>query len=109
MVSDGVIGVLTGPWLIAKWAGIAILSAYLVLLIFAIARFRGKLSQLRFALVVPLVLGNFVGLSLPWLFMNAAFTRICFVLAHASYIYGIAVLVKNFSGKHEARFLRADS
>jgi hypothetical protein len=35
MASDGVIRVMTGPWLIVKWAGIAILAFYLAVMVVA--------------------------------------------------------------------------
>ncbi len=89
-----------GPWLIVKWAGIGILLSYLALLIFAIFRFRSRLVRMRLA-YVPIVLGNFVSLSLPWIFMKAAVTRICFVLAQVIFIYGITVLVKDLARKEQ--------
>ena len=109
MSSDGVVGVMTGPWLIVKWAGIGVLSFYLVLLVVAIRRYRSKLSRMRSALYVPIVVGNFISLSLPWLFMKAAVTRICFVVAQAIFMYGIAALARSFAHKDQAGLLRADS
>jgi hypothetical protein len=100
---------MTGPWLIVKWAGIGILSFYVVLIVFAIVRFRDRLSRMRSTLFVPIILGNFVWLTLPWLFMEAEVTRICFVAAQAIFVYGVAVLVKNLAQKDQAVPLRADS
>ena len=107
-MSDGVVGVMTGPWLIVKWVGIGILSSYLVLLVLAIRRFRSRLSRMRAALL-PIVLGNFVSLTLPWVFMKAEVTRICFVTAQAIFIYGIAVLMRNLVQDGQTNLLKADS
>ncbi len=101
-------GVMTGPWLIVKSVGIAILLLYLVLVVVATWRFRGKLSRLRFGLFAPLVVGNFVGLSIPWIFEEVVLTRICFVAAHVVYLYGLAILVKAMAHQDEV-LLRADS
>ena len=109
MPSDGVIRVMTGPWLIVKWAGIGVLSCYVLLLAFAIMRFRGTLTRMRSALFVPIMLGNFVSLTLPWLFMKAEVTRICFVASQAIFIYGIAVLARNLARTDKAGLLKADS
>jgi len=105
----GVVGAMTGPWLMVKWAGIGILLLYVVLIVLAIVRFRDKLSRMRSALFVPIVLGNFVSLTLPWLFVKAEATRICFVTAQAILVYGIAVLVRNLAHKDQAGPLKADS
>ena len=96
---------MTGPWLIVKWAGIGILLSYLTLLIFAILRFRSRLIRMRFAFA-PIVLGNFVSLSLPWIFMKAEITRICFVLAQVVFIYGMVVLLKRLA-RNEAATLES--
>ncbi len=88
---------MTGPWLIVKWAGITILSCYLALIVVVFWRFWGKVSQLRPGLAWPIVLGNFVGQSLPWIFDNVVFARVCFVAASAIYSYGIAVLLRGLT------------
>jgi hypothetical protein len=96
VATDGVIRVMTGPWLIVKWAGVGVLSIYVVLLIVAIRRFGSRLPGMR-SVAVPIVLGNFVSFGLPWIFMKAEVTRICFILAQAIFMYGIAVLVRNLA------------
>jgi hypothetical protein len=103
-----VIGVMTGPCLIVKWLGIGILLLYLGSLVVAIWVSRGKVSRLRFGLVAPLVIGNFVGLSLPSIFEEVALTRICFVVAHGIYLYGLAILVRAMAHQDEG-LLRAES
>ncbi len=97
-----------GPCLIVKWVGIGTLLLYLASLVVAIWQFRGKLSRLRFGLFAPLVVGNFVGLSLPWIFEEAVVTRICFVVAHVAYLYCLAILVKAMVHQ-DGVLLRADS
>jgi hypothetical protein len=89
-----VAGVMTGPWLIVKWMGIAVLVSYMALLLLAIWKVRGRFGRLRFGLFVPLVLGEFIGLSLPGIFEKAAVTRMCFVVAHLIYLLGMVILVK---------------
>jgi hypothetical protein len=109
VAGDGVTRVMTGSWLIVKWAGIGILSLYVVLIGFAIVRFRDRLSRMRSGLFVPIALGNFVSLTLPWLFMNARATRVCFVAAQAIFVYGMAVLVRNLARRDREGLLKADS
>ena len=101
-------GVMTGPWLVVKWIGIAILLFYLALLVVAIWRYRRKLTRFRSGLFLPLVVGNFVGLSVPWIFEEVVLTRVCFVVAHAIYLYGLAVLVNALAHQDES-LLKADS
>jgi hypothetical protein len=109
VTNDGVIGVMTGPWLIVKWAGVGVLLFYLLLLIHAMRRYRDRLSGMRAALFMPIVIGNFVSLTLPWIFMKAEVTRICFVVAQAIFMYGITVLVRKLTQRDQTGLLRADS
>jgi hypothetical protein len=109
MTSDGVVGVMTGPWLIVKWVGVGVLLFYLLLLMHAMRRYRDRLSGMRATLYMPLVVGSFVSLTLPWIFMKAEVTRICFVVAQAIFMYGMAILVRNLKQKDPAGLLKADS
>ena len=77
-------------------------------LVVAILRFRGKLSRLRFGLWAPIVMGNFIGLSVPLIFERVVVTRICFVVADVIYLYGLTVLVRAIAGQHQV-LLKADS
>jgi hypothetical protein len=88
---------MTGSWLIVKWAGMTVLALYLVLLLVAVWQFRGMLSRLPVKVVLPIVVGNFVGLSVPSVFESIAVTRVCFVVAHLIYVYGIAILAKQLA------------
>jgi hypothetical protein len=97
---------MTGSWLIVKWVGIAILTFYLVLLLVAISRFRARSLRLRSGLYLPMILGNFVSLSVPSIFENAAVTRVCFIVAHAIYVAGIVILVKGLA-QEDGALLRA--
>jgi len=108
-VVTGVVGVMTGPWLIVKWMGIAALLSYTALLVVAIRRFRDRLTLS--SLSWPIVIGNFISLTLPRLFMKAEVTRTCFVVAQGFFIYGIVVLLKNFAPKDQTGLLKltADS
>jgi hypothetical protein len=98
---------MTGPWLIVKWAGLAIMSCYLLLVVYAVRRFRDRFSVLRAAFLVPL-LGILAGILLPWIFMKAEVTRICFVVEQATFIYGLVILWKRLARKDEAGSLKAD-
>jgi prepilin signal peptidase PulO-like enzyme (type II secretory pathway) len=100
---------MTGSWLIVKWAGMAVLALYLVLLLVAVWQFRGMLSRLPVKIVVPIVLGNFIGLSLPSIIESVAVTRVCFVVAHIIYVYGIAILTQQLAQKSREGLLKADS
>ena len=100
-------GVMTGPWLIVKWIGIAVLMLYLVLMLVAIWRFRVKLSRMRIGFYMPMILGNFVSLSVPSIFENVIVTRSCFVVAHVIYIVGIVILVGGLVRKDQESLLKA--
>ncbi len=95
-------------WLIVKWLGIAVLCAYLVLMLVAIYRFRAKLARLRSAVYLPLIFGNLVGLSLPGILESVVFRRVCFVVAHTIYAVGIVILLRGLTQKDKV-LLRADS
>jgi hypothetical protein len=85
----------TGSWLIVKWAGIAVLAFYLALLLISLGFFRGKFPRAAFVRsFAPVVLGNFVSLSVPSLFESVAVKRLCFVVGHVIYICGIAILLR---------------
>ena len=99
---------MTGSWLIVKWVGIAILTLYLVLLLVVIWRFRSKFSRLRSVLYLPQVLGNFVALSVPWIFENLILVRVCFVVAQVIYIGGIVILVRGLIQTDHGWLLRAE-
>jgi hypothetical protein len=89
-----VLGATTGTWFIVKWVGIAIFALYLVLIAVTILRFRRRLSRLRNGFYLPIIIGNFVWLGLPLIFENVIVTRVCFVVAQALYIGGIAILMR---------------
>jgi hypothetical protein len=91
-----VTGVMTGPWLLVKWAGIAVLLCYLVLSAVVCWRRRRKSSRLPYGLIGPLIVGNVVAFSLPWIFEDVVFARICFVGAQAVYLYGLLILIKEW-------------
>jgi hypothetical protein len=81
--------------------GITVLGLYLVLILVAIWRFRAKALRLRSGLYLPVIIGNFVGLSLPSIFESVAVTRVCFVVAHAIYLGGVVILVKGLAQKDQ--------
>jgi hypothetical protein len=108
VATDGIMRVLTGPWLIVKWTGVGISLTYVALLVVAIRRFGSRLSRMRSALA-PMVLGNLVSFCLPWIFMKAEVTRICIVVAEAIFLYGIAVLARNLVQRDQTGFLKAGS
>ena len=99
---------MTGSWLIVKWAGMAVLAFYLVLILAAIWRFRGKLARLRSELILPMILGNFISLTVPSIFEDVVVTRVCFVVAHTIYIGGIVILLRSFGRKNQESFLKAE-
>ena len=66
---------MTGPWLIVKWVGLGVTLCYMALFVVAMWRFRGRLHRIRSTATLPIVLGNFVLLIPPWLFMKAEVTR----------------------------------
>ena len=101
-------GVMTGPWLIAKWVGIAVLAVYLVLILVAIWRFRTKLSRMRSGFYMPMIIGNFVSLSVPAIFENVVVSRFCFVVANVIYIVGILILVGGLARKDQESLLKAE-
>ncbi len=92
---------MTGSWLIVKWVGITVLALYLVLILVTIWRFRDKLSRLGSELYLPMILGNFVSLTVPSVFENVAVTRVCFIIAHAIYGGGIVILVRGLAQNDE--------
>jgi len=99
---------MTGSWLIVKWVGMTILALYLVLILVATWRLRGKLSRLRSEIYLPMILGNFISLSVPSIFENVAVARVCFVVSHAIYIFGIAILVRGLAQQGQEWLLKAD-
>jgi len=98
----------TDSWLIVKWVGIAVLAFYLVLVLAATWRFRGKLSRLRSELLLPMILGNFISLTVPSIFENVVVTRVCFIVAHTIYIGGIVILLRSFARKNQESVLKAE-
>jgi hypothetical protein len=92
---------MAGSWLIVKWVGIAVLSLYLVLILVAIWRFRAKLSRLGSELLLPMILGNFISLTVPSVFENVAVKRLCFIVAHAIYVGGIVILLRGLAQKDD--------
>jgi hypothetical protein len=90
----GVIGVMTGPWFIVKWTGIAVLLCYLALFVVVVRRRRRESPRVAPSAVMPLIVGNFIALCLPWIFESASFTRVCYIAEQAIYLYGLAILVK---------------
>jgi hypothetical protein len=92
---------MTGSWLILKWVGVAVLALYLVLILVAVWRYRAQLSRLRSELYLPMILGNFVSLSVPSVFESVAVTRVCFIVAHLIYAGGIVILLRGLAQKDE--------
>ena len=97
----GVVSVMTGPWLIVKWAGVAIALVYVVLAVEWILRFRSKSPRQRLRSLWPMTAGSFVGLGLPWVFESTLLTRICFVVASAIFLYGVAILARAIAREDE--------
>jgi len=100
---------ITGSWLLVKWMGIAVSAAYLALISFVLIRFYRDISRLRAGLILPIILGNFVWISLPSIFENVVFTRVCFVVAHLVFIGGIIVLVRGLVQENHQSLLKAES
>ena len=88
---------MTGSWLIVKGVGIGVQVAYLVVLLAVFWQFRRELARVRFRWVVPVIVGNFVALSVPWIFQNVVISRACFIVAVAIYLAGIAVVVRDLA------------
>ena len=88
---------MTGSWLIVKWAGIAVTACYLALLFGVFWRFRSKLFQLRLGLILPVILGNFVGTCVSDILESVLARRVCFVVASVVYLYGLAILARGLS------------
>jgi len=103
------ISAMTGSWLIVKWIGIAVGMGYMALLVVVLLRFRGRLSQLRPTLILPVVIGSFVGEAVPNLFFeNVPVRRACFVAASVIYVYGLATLARGLSQKGQKGLLKED-
>ena len=83
-------------WLIVKWIGIAVAVGYLALLVVVFVRFRRSSSPLRPAVVLPAVVGSFIG-SAGDIFGYVSVMRACFVAASVIYLYGLAILVKGLT------------
>jgi hypothetical protein len=83
-----------------------ILVSYLMLLLVVFWQLRRELSRLRFRWVAPIVVGNFVALTLPWIFDSAPAQRACFIVAHANYLGGMAVLVRDLA-RHDVTVVSA--
>ena len=97
-----------GPWLIVKWVGIAIFALYLGLILVAIWHFRAKLSRMRRGLYLPMVLGIFVSRSLPSIFEDVVFSRLCFVVGHGIYVVGITTLMRALARRDQEALSKAD-
>jgi cyanate permease len=93
---------MTGAWLIVKWMGITVLGLYCVLILVAIWRFRAKAARLGSGLYLPIIVGNFISLSVPSIFENVAVTRACFIVAHAIFVVGIVILVRGLAQKQRS-------
>jgi hypothetical protein len=100
---------MTGSWLIVKWAGVLILTVYSGLILFVLIRFRNDWQRLRAGLGLPIVFGNFIGLSLPWIFEDVVFTRVCRVVAILFYLVGIAILLRGLIEQNHQSLLKAES
>ena len=87
-------GAMNGSWFIVKWIGFTVTIAYLVLIVVVFLRFRGRLSQLRPGPILPVVVGNFVGMTVPDIFENVLVSRACFVAASVIYLYGLVTLAR---------------
>ena len=97
---------MTGSWLILKGVGTGIVVSYLVLLLVVFWQLRRELSRLRFRWVAPIVVGNFVALTLPWIFDSVPAQRACLIVADAIFLGGIAVLVRDLA-RHDVTAVRA--
>jgi len=84
-------------WLILKCAGMGVQASYLVLLLAVFWQFRRQLARMRFRWVAPIIVGNFVALSVPWIFESVAVSRACFIVAQAIYLCGMAILVTDLT------------
>src|SRR6185437_5738727 len=100
---------MTGPWLFVKWVGIVVLIGYLALSAVAIWRLRLKKSRLPSNLVWPLIVGNFVAVSLPWIFEDVIFARVCFIVAQVVYLYGLAILIMGWHRRNGGVFSESES
>jgi hypothetical protein len=100
---------MTGSWLLAKWIGLVVIAVYATLTLFVLIRFRRDFSRLRPGLILPIIVGNFVSISLPMIFENVVFTRVCFVFAQLIFIGGIVVLVRGLVQENHRSLLKADS
>jgi len=95
-----------GSWLILKGVGIGILVSYLMLLLVVFWQLRRELSRLRFRWAAPIAVGNFVALTLPWIFDSVPAQRACFIVAHAIYLGGMAMSVRDLA-RHDVSVVRA--
>jgi hypothetical protein len=99
---------MTGSWLVVKWTGVVILALYTGLILFVFIRFRDDWHRLRAgSLVWPIVLGNLVGISLPWIFEDVVFTRGCRIVAILIYLAGIAILLRGLTEQNHQSLLKA--
>jgi len=96
---------MTGSWLIVKWAVMAVFAAYALLVVVTNRRLYGSFWRIRFG-YMPVVLGNFVTLSVPGIFENAIATRLCFIVAGIVYILGIVTVFRKLSGQAQGSLLR---
>ncbi len=100
---------MTGSWLIVKWFGVTVMFVYLVLMLVVFRRFRNKLAKLRGGFLIwPVLVGNFAGICLPWLYENVAFKRACFVVESAVYAFGLALLVRGLREPGDTGFVKKD-
>ena len=88
---------MTDSWLIVKCAGMGVQASYLVLLLAVVWQFRRELARIRFRWVAPIIVGNFVALSVPWIFESVAVWRACSIVAPAIYLCGMAILVRDLA------------
>ena len=92
-----------------KWLGIALLACFVGLVLLVIKRLHASRRNLLRKLYLPLIAGNFIALVVPWIFMNAWMTRVCFVVAQLIYLGGIVVAVRGLVQANQEPLLRADS
>jgi len=98
---------MTGAWLIVKWVGIAVDAFYLVPIVAAMWRFRRKLARMRSGFYLPVVLGSFVSAVVRFIFDDVVVMRVCFVVASATYIVGLVILVRGLLQADHAVLLKA--
>ena len=88
---------MTSSWQVVEGIGIGVQVSYLVLLFAALWQSRRNLRRMRFRWVTPIVIGNFVALSVPWVFESVVVSRACFISALIIYLGGMALVARDLA------------